>query len=179
MPPVLIIRKDQIENVAGAATWTPEEADDALLKLLDATLTKERIIAMRDTQVAQIQRKHVVSIAAATADANILEDQLELYYRAHPPVEGKHIKLAHGTIGMRTASQASLVPLSDKWTWEKISAKIRRSFKAHYFHPPKPAALDKNKVKKELTEEQLEKHGLKLEERESFYIDMPRLELAA
>lgn len=164
-------------------SWTVKEADEALRRLLTATLTKEKEIAKRDTEIAQVEQRHSGAIEHARLEMETLEAQLEEFYRAKRDLvlsAGRDsMQMQCGLIGIRTASQGSLVPLNEKWTWEKIARKVRRVFKARFFRLPKPPELDKSKVKRELTAEQLAECGLKIERGESFYIDLNRLPPAA
>lgn len=164
-------------------SWTVKDANEALRRLLNATLTKEKEIAKRDTEVAQVEQRHSAGIEKATADIEALEAHLEEFYRAQRDLvraAGRDsMQLAHGVMGIRIGSQGSLVPVNEKWNWEKITRKLRRVFKARFFRTPQPPALDKLKVKKELTAEQLAECGLKIERAETFYIDLNRLPPAA
>lgn len=148
-------------------------------RLLDATISLEKVVATRDGKVAVVQSQYAEAIAGQSGLVSTLEGQLEEFYRAHPPAEAKSIRFPHGLIGVREASQAALLPLNEKWTWEKISRKLRRVFKARFFHTPKPPGIDKVKIKRELSAEQLAACGMKLETSETFYVELARLPEAA
>jgi Bacteriophage Mu Gam like protein len=159
------------------ALLTPAEADEALRALLRATLTNESILAARDAQIAAIQTRHSFDLAESEAEIASIEQVLEAYYTEHPPTGQKSIQLAHGLIGMRSPSNPALVPL-DKWDWEKVARKLKAAFKTRFFHKPKAPAIDKVKIKRELSAEQLAKVGLQLDTTESFYIELNRLDVA-
>src|SRR5579872_3849475 len=145
----------------------------AMRKLLLATLKHEKLIAVRDREIAAIQTHHGPAIDKAWSDIALYEAQIETYCREHPesfePGQ-KSVQLSNGLMGLRS-SPASLVPLNDKWDWAKIEAKFREFWKSRYFHKPKPPGLDKVKIKKSLDESQLKECGLKLEVTESFYLE--------
>ena len=158
---------------------TAEDADGALRTLLRATLLQESLITARDAEIAAVMTRHSSPMAQAAGEIAALEQALESYYVAHAPTEGKKwLQLTHGCIGMRTPSNPALIPLNDKWDWEKIAKKLKRLFKLRFFHKPKPPGIDKVKVKRELGVEQLAKCGLALDTAESFYIDLNRVAVA-
>lgn len=161
--------------MSGAAGWTPTDADAALGRLRLATVSQESLAAARAQDVAKAEGKHTRKLAAIEAEIAQLNADLEAYYWANPPADGrKSIQLSRGTIGARAAASPALQP-ADGWTWEKIEARVRRLFGAKkYFHRPKPAGLDKVKVKRELTAADLARCGLALDTSETFYIDLTR-----
>lgn len=158
------------------ATWSQEQANAVLQELLRATLAGERAIVARDIEIEGVQAKYSVELTASEKSIETLTADLETYYRAHPPKDGKSVRLAHGLIGLRAPTNPAVVPLNGKWTWKKIEAKLKRLWKTRYFHAPKAPSVDKLKVKSELTAEQLKKCGLKLSSEESFYVELNRLE---
>jgi Gam-like protein len=156
-------------------TISNDDPDGMLASLLAATLKQEARIAERDTQIAAVQ----ATFADVAARASLIADlnaQLQTYYTAHPAEDGKKSRqFEHGLIGMRSPSNPALVPISDKWPWDKIERKLRRLFKLRFFHAPKPPGVDKVKLKKEMSVEQMAKCGLKLDDTEHFYIELNRL----
>jgi len=157
------------------ADWTTGDAGTALGRLLDATLDRERAIAERDSEVAAIERQYAGRIAATAEEILALEQQLEGWYRLQ---NKRIIHLPYGEIGVRTVGSPAL-ELLEGFTWKKVEAKLKRAFQAKFFHKPKPPAIDKNKIKKLMTEEQLARFGMQLASAESFYIDLARLDEAA
>lgn len=162
-----------------ATKWTEKDANQALVQYVDSSLDRVKATAQRDREVAVIQQKYHPAIDRATAEMEVIQLQLEQFYHSHKPAAGRSIELAAGTIGMQLSSNPALVPLNEKWTWKRIEAKLRRAFKTKFFHAPKPPAIDKIKVKREMPAEDLKKYGMKLETSESFYIDLKALEKAA
>jgi hypothetical protein len=154
---------------------TAADADEALRMLLRSTVTEESILAARDAEIANIQTRYSFDLAETAGEISMAEKALEEYYVEHPPAGQKSMQFAHGLIGMRAPSNPALVPLDEKWTWKKIEAKLKRLWKTKYFHRPKPPGIDKVKVKRELSAEQLAAAGLKLDATESFYIELNRL----
>lgn len=159
------------------------ECESALYKLTQATLTEEAKIADRDKEIAVIQHRYAPAIERAAAQKVALGAAIEAYYREHRSeieVDGKKsLQLHSGVIGMRAPSNPALIPLNDKWSWERITDMVKELFGAKkFFHPPKPPALDKTKIKKALDEKALAGCGLKLDTEERFYYDLNRLKVA-
>ena len=142
-------------------------------------MRKEKAIVSRDLLIGQAELQYAEEIFNAGAVCAGLAAQLEEYFLSHRPANASSIVLPAGTIGMQSAGVPALLPLNEKWTWKKIELKLKRLYKARFFHKPKPAGIDKNKVKKELTTDDLAKCGLKVETSESFYIDLKRYDEAA
>jgi hypothetical protein len=90
----------------------------------------------------------------------------------------KSIQLANGWLGMRSPSHPALVPLNAKWTWNKITEKVRELWQRKYFNPPRPRTIDKDGLKKALTVEQLAECGLRLDTEETFYLELNRLAIS-
>jgi hypothetical protein len=156
-----------------------EECDGALYRLLILTLRSERLVAERDAEIAAVQKRYATRIASAGIETASLEAEIGTYYQENrQDLERggkKSIQLGNGTLGMRAPAQPPLVPLNQKWTWEKIAAKVKDLWKKKYFHAPKEPGLDKVKLKKELDAEQLRECGLKLDTDERFYYELNRL----
>ncbi|MCL5743771.1 MAG: host-nuclease inhibitor Gam family protein [Acidobacteria bacterium] len=163
--------------------WSSQDCGAALARLLTVTLTHEAEITARDQEIEKIEKRYDPKIEKAAAEIGLLEEQIEEYYMAHlEEIEGggrKSVQYSAGLIGRRLPPSPGLVPLSEKWSWEKIVRRVKRAWKERFFHPPKPATLDKVKLKRELSPEQLSKVGLKLEDTETFYIELNRLKEAA
>jgi len=164
------------------SVWSKEDANEAMRQLLQATLEKESQVAARDSEVHAVAVRYEAPIASLNGRIALHEKHLHEYYEAHKQeIESagkKRLQLGLGVIGMRSASNPALIPLDEKWTWEKIAKKLKSSFKSRFFHAPKPPGIDKVKVKKELTAAELEKCGLKLDDSESFYVEPNRLSSA-
>ncbi len=160
------------------ASWSPANADEALRQLHQAVLERDSKLTARNAEIAAIQVRYGADLAVQDGRIARFESELELYYTSHrEEIEAggkKSLQLGYGTISMRAPSNPSLVPL-DGWTWEKIASKLKRLFKKRFFHDPKPPAIDKVKVKKELDAEELAKVGLRIESAESFHIELNQL----
>jgi Bacteriophage Mu Gam like protein len=158
---------------------TAPEADQALAALLQATLEQESLMAARDMAIAAIQDRYQPKVTATASEISRLEADLEKFCRARcsgdMPAAAKHYDLAHGRVGLRAPATPALVPLTEKWSWSKIEKAVKRLWKLRYFHKPKPPALDKVAIKRDLTPAQLEKVGLKLDTTEHFYVELNRL----
>lgn len=148
-------------------------------QLLQATLEKESTVAARDAAVNAVAVRYSAALNDLHGRIALHEKHLQEYYSGHKPEDGKkHLQLGYGVIGMRSASNPALIPLAD-WTWEKVSKKLKSCFKNRFFHAPKPPQPDKVKIKKELGPEELAKVGLTLDDSESFYVDLNRLNSAS
>ena len=152
------------------------DCNRALGKLLAATLRVEAVTAERDTEIAKIQAIYSPRLSKPTEEIAELEAAIEVFYVAHREeleVDGKKsLQLENGLIGMRAPSTPALVPLNEKWTWEKITLTVRKLWKSKYFHKPKPP-IDKMKLKK-LNEKSLAKCGLRLDTDEHFFYKLER-----
>jgi Bacteriophage Mu Gam like protein len=161
---------------------TIPQCDAALYRLLQATLTSERLTATRDSEIAAIQKKYQSNLQKADAQIAALESGIQAFYVAHRDEleqDGKKsLQLSNGLLGMRAPTNPGLIPLNDNWSWEKIAQRVKELFKLKYFHPPKPPNLDKVKLKKELSADQLKRCGLKLDDSEKFYLELNRLAAA-
>jgi Bacteriophage Mu Gam like protein len=155
------------------------DCDQALHRLLVATLRSEKLTADRDSEIAEVQKRYMPRLTRAGEIIAALETDIQAFYeenRADLEQNGmKSVQLANGWLGMRSPSQPALEPLNSRWTWETIGAKVKELWGEKYFHKPKPPALDKVKLKKERTPAQLRECGMKLDDTESFYIELQRL----
>lgn len=163
--------------------WTLDQADQALALLLVTTIKQESLIAARDQRIASIQAEYAEELCEAARVTEALTSNIEAWFLAHGAQyledDKKSIQLAHGLVGTRLPANPALVPLNEKWPWDKIGRKLKRLFKARFFHAPKPPDIDKNKIKKALTPEQLATCGLKLDDTEKFYFELARLPQAS
>jgi hypothetical protein len=159
------------------------QCEASLFRLLKSTLRLESLTAERDRKIAEIENEYAPRLEKETAKIASLEAEIEAFYRANRAeleVDGKKsVQMVHGTLGMRAPSNPALVPLDEKWTWERIARCVKRLYKMRYFHPPKPPALNKVKIKSELSAEELAGAGLRLEGEETFYYELNRGKEAA
>jgi phage host-nuclease inhibitor protein Gam len=153
--------------------------DGAMSRLLAATLRRERLTTERDEELARVVKRYAHPLQKASDEIGKLEAQIQQFYTANQESlesDGKKsLQLTNGVMGMRSASNPALIPLSDKWNWEQIAAAVKRRWKLKYFHKPKPPALDKVKIKAELDAADLVKCGLALDTSETFYYELNRL----
>ena len=82
------------------------------------------------------------------------------------------VPLYWGLLGRKLPPPA-LKPLNRSWTWKAIGVKVRSVFGSKYFTATEPT-LDKDSIKAELSEADLKKCGLKLEQEEEFYYELNR-----
>lgn len=161
------------------AKWSVQHANDALQQLQQTVLERDSKLIARNAEIAAIQVRYASDLATADGRIARLEADLETFYGANQAeIERggkKCLQLGYGLIGMRAASNPALVPMAEKWTWEKIAKKVKALFKGRFFHDPKPPGLDKVKIKREMTPAQMEKCGLKLDDSEHFYIELNQI----
>jgi hypothetical protein len=147
--------------------------------LLVATIGCEQEIAERDSEVAKVQKQYSPKIDRSMLLCNSIEEQLAVYYRANRQkleVDGqKSACLTNGILGMRSPSNPALIPLDAKWNWEKICKKLKSTWKLRYFHKPKPPKPDLVKIKRELSAEELARCGMRLDNSETFFVELNRL----
>jgi phage host-nuclease inhibitor protein Gam len=161
----------------------PRELVNAKLsQLLTASIHRERVLATRDAEILACQKKHQPTLDREDEIIAKLTPEIEQYSRANRGKLGLNgsvsVQLGSGLIGFRVPTNPALVPLSEKWPWAKIERKLRTMFKERFFHPVKPAGLNKNKLKSELKEEQLAVLGMRLDREENFFVELNRLEQA-
>jgi hypothetical protein len=166
------------KEVEAAKTWGQTEVCAALFDLRAAKDQKALAEATLSFAVLRARQAHGPNLESAAQKVALLESQLEAYYQSHRPKDGAELLFYQGRIGMKKASQPKLTTRQG-WDWSKVAARLKRSFKLKYFHPPAAPEIDKVKIKKELTSEQLEKHGLQLETTETFFVDLAQFNEAA
>jgi hypothetical protein len=153
--------------------------DRALGQLLSVTLSHESAMSARDAEILQIQQKYNPAINTGSALISDITAEIEAFYRANSseltPEGEKSVQVTYGLVGLRAPANPALLPLSDKWDWEKIAAKLKLEFGKRFFHAPKPPAIDKVKVKKTLSPAELTKVGMRLDDAESFFVELNRL----
>ena len=160
---------------------TPPAAwlDIALGKLLSITLSHESQTAARDAAILLIQQEYSPVINKDAARISKLTAEIEAFYRANSselaPNGEKSLQLGYGLVGLRAPANPALVPLDDRWTWEKIAVKLKAEFGKRFFHLAKAPPIDKVKVKKLLSAEQLTKVGMRLDSTEAFFLELNRL----
>jgi phage host-nuclease inhibitor protein Gam len=154
------------------------ECTDAMRRLLLAVTRKERIQAERDETMARLFKTYEKDLTATVEEEKDLTLQLQQYYMAHLKeceTDGrKSIELTYGIIGRRN-SPASLKLLNKSWTWTAVLVKLREAFGAAFIRPRDPE-IDKEAVKSGVAEADLALYGLKLEQEETFYVELTRAE---
>jgi phage host-nuclease inhibitor protein Gam len=154
------------------------ECTDAMRRLLLAATRKERIQAERDETMARLFKTYEKDLTAAVEEEKDLTLQLQQYYMAHMKeceIGGrKSIELTYGVIGRRTVP-ASLRLLNKAWTWPAVLVRLREAFGDAYVRKFDPE-IDKEAVKSKIPEADLALYGLKLEQGQTFYIELTRAE---
>ncbi len=154
------------------------ECNDAMYRMLEFTIARERLIAQRDAAVAMVQTSYEKPLDNTASDIADIRAQLQAYYMSHldeVELDGKRsIQLSYGIMGRRWSPPA-LALLNKSWKWDAVIVKLRALFAGKYFHPPGEPKPDKDLIKSELTEEQLRECGLKIAQEEEFYVEPTRL----
>lgn len=154
---------------------TEADANAALHEMLQATVELEKLQGAMDLARAAACSKFEKDIERQKSTIDDIAEQLQTWYlvRANKFEGRKSYVLVHGIIGERTSPPA-LVPLNRKWSWRAIAAKLLGTHGADYFLPAGEPKPDKDKIRAGLTEEQLRICGLKVEQEETFYIELDR-----
>jgi phage host-nuclease inhibitor protein Gam len=164
----------------------PKKAS-AVLTSLDECTAAMRKLALPDADHAVLQGELDRAIAALKKDyekrlgaleekRDDLELQLRNYYMSHLAeieMDGRRsIKLLYGTMGRRWSAPA-LKLLNKSWTWAAVKDLVATALGSAYLRIAEPE-LDKEKLKTELSEEQLTAVGLKIDQTETFYVEIDR-----
>ena len=175
VPIETVVTSDSTDPVQPLENLAAVEA--AMHRYIQAQIRLEAKIAQRDGLITPIQARFAPAISKAEADIAVYSVQIEQYCRTHPEVfpEGKKsINLHWGTMGLRDSPAPPLVPISDKWTAERIRAKIIELWgKRKFFHDPKPPSLDLAKLKK-LPDDELKQVGLQRDLTPAFVLELNR-----
>ena len=157
-----------------------EDANRAIRELLQAEVELEKYQGALDLARASVTAKFEPSIDAAKSRVNDLTVQLQTWYMANlKDLEKggkKSVQLAYGVVGRRLGN-ATLKPLNRAWTWASIAVKLQTLFGKKYFHEPAEPKPDKDRIKAELTPDQLKDCGLKVEQEENFFTETDRTKL--
>jgi len=123
-----------------------------------------------------VTKSFEAELAVATKAERDLLAQLSQYYVTHLnelETGGKSTKLTYGTMGRRLSPPA-LKPRNKSFTWKAIKVLLRAVEKRRaFFLTPKDPEPDKELIKKELSAEELEKCGLKIEQDDEFTSSLP------
>jgi phage host-nuclease inhibitor protein Gam len=153
-----------------------EECTRAMRELLLATVDAETLTAERDRAATAILKNYEKQLAGLAEKRDDLELQLRTYYMAHLAElekDGRRsVQLTYGLMGRRK-SPAALRLLNKAWTWAAVREAIRARWGAGFLTAPEPE-VNKDKVKTEIPEDQLGDCGLKLQQDETFYIELER-----
>jgi len=153
-----------------------EECQQAMRRLLLATLEIEQVTAAREEAAAAAMRPYDKRLEMETERAKDLEVQLQQYYMTHLAdleKDGrKSVKLLYGVMGRRLGNKA--LKLANKsWTWEAVREAIRAKWGTGFLSFADPE-VDRDKVKTEMPEERLAECGLKLTQDAKFYAEPDR-----
>ncbi len=154
---------------------TLEDANGAMREMLQAQVELEKLQGALDLARAEATARFEDRMDQQKSAILEIEGQLQTWYltRAEKAPGKKSVQLAYGVIGERLGHPA-LKPMNRKWTWAAIEVLLRSKFDAKYFHQPAAPGPDKEKIRAELSEDQLKECGLKIDQPEKFYIELDR-----
>lgn len=163
-------------NKATVTLASIDECQQAMRRLLLATLEVEQLAAARETAAAEAMRPYDKRLEMETERVKDLEAQLQQYYMTHlTELEkdgARSVKLLYGVMGRRLGNKA--LKLANKsWTWESVCEAVRNKWGAGFLRHFDPE-VDKDKIKAEVPAEQLGECGLKLAQDEKFYAEPDR-----
>lgn len=147
-----------------------QDASKSLCKLLSATLALEQATVARDLEILDVTKRHAPKITKLTEDITTLETELETWYRSLQTDAPR--EYSAGIFGLRKATNPALIT-REGWTWEKAIEKVKARWRGKFLIKPQPQ-LDKNAIKRTLTEKQLAKMGLALDREGTFFIELHR-----
>lgn len=157
-----------------------EDANQAIRALLGAEVELEKQQGAMDLARAAATAKYEKAIDAQKTAIADLTLQLQNFYMARTgeleKAGRKSIQLAYGVIGRRLG-QPVIKPLNRSWTWAAIAVQLRSIYRDRFFHPPAEPRPDKEKLRKDLTVDELHKVGLKVEQDENFFVETDRTTL--
>jgi len=146
-------------------------------ELLVAITDIETLTAERDLAVAAAQKPYESRLDEAVMQRDAAKEALRTYYITHlAELEKggvKHVQLPNGIMGRRD-NPAKLAPKNRSWTWSSILIVVRAAFGDRFLRVHEPE-LDKDLIKAEMTPAQLDAHGMKLQQDETFYAEPARL----
>ena len=157
---------------------TREAAEEALRDMLTAQVELEKLQGDVDLKVARAHAGAEPAINAHRSRIADLEAQLQTWFmtRAAREPGSKSIRLAHGVVGERTG-QPTLKPLNAKWSWKAIGAKLAGEYGGRFFHAAAAPMPDKDKIRAEMTPDQLRECGMRVFQDERFYVELDRTSL--
>jgi len=155
-----------------------EEANAAMKALILAEVELEKVRGAMDLARAAATAQYEGQMDAAKVKYSDLFEALQGWYMGnHKALEmpgRKSVDMLYGVLGRRKGNQ-TLKLLNRSWTWGAVAVCLRQKFSDTFFHEPKPPEIDKERVREDLTEDQLKAVGLKVEQEERFYAELDRL----
>jgi phage host-nuclease inhibitor protein Gam len=154
---------------------------DLLLSDLQLTCANEqRILALKNEQIAKVEQSYALDLAALDTAKATLTGQIQRWAEANPAEFGKKksIETPCGKFGFRTGTP-KLSPLNRKWTWASILAAMKSNpFWAGWVRIKEE--VDKEKIladarPSELSTDLLATVGIRVTQDETFFIE-PKLE---
>jgi phage host-nuclease inhibitor protein Gam len=160
---------------------TREDANGAIRDLLLATVELEKQQGALDLARAQATSEFEAVIDRYKSTIADIETQLAAWFVVHEAEltggKRKSVELAYGVIGQRLGNPA-LVPLNRSWSWASITTKLKITYGVRFFADPPPPQPDKDLIRAELDADQLKACGLKVEQKERFFVELDRSSLA-
>lgn len=156
-----------------ATTYATREQFDAaidLIALIQVDIRKKE--AERDRAIQKVREIFEPKIGELTERANSLAVTAEKYAEEHRneilPSGRKSAETALATFGWRTGNP-TLVLANKKWTWSAVLAAVKELFPGRFVRVTEE--VDKEAMKTQLGADQLPLVGVKISQKEPFFVE--------
>jgi phage host-nuclease inhibitor protein Gam len=159
-----------------------EQANAVMLDLLKAEVELGKETGAMDLARAEASARFELPIEKLKVRIGDLTAQLQAWYMANAGElerDGRRsVQMLYGVLGQRKGNP-TLKPLNRAWTWAAIGVKLRSLYAGRYFQPAPEPAIDREKVRTELTTDELKNVGLKVEQEVRFYVEPDHSKVSA
>jgi phage host-nuclease inhibitor protein Gam len=156
---------------------TNEEAEQALAVYAKAHARITQVNASMDIAITKVREKNQEELAQLNTTLQDAFEKVQHYAQNNPElfVKKKSIEMAHGAVGFRTSTPA--LKLLSKFTWGAVLSMVKE-FMPQYVRAKEE--VDKESIlaqrDTDLVAANLSKCGMKVEQSETFYIDLKKEE---
>jgi phage host-nuclease inhibitor protein Gam len=129
-----------------------------------------------DQEIVAVRKNYEGELDRLTRAIQVCTELAKAWADSHPeefPANKKSIDFVHATVGFRTGTP-KVIQLKKSLTWKKIIALLQKFTWSRQYIRQEPS-VDKESIladRKTLTEDQLKSVGLKIDQAESFFIDL-------
>jgi hypothetical protein len=170
------------KKAPSAEVTSIEQANSVLFELLKEEIELGKQVGAMSMARAESSARFELPIERAKLKIGDLTDQLQIWYMANAAeleVDGRRsVQLHYGVVGRRKGNP-TLKPLNKAWTWAAIAVKLRSLYLGRYFQAAPEPAIDREKVRTELTGDELKNAGLKVEQEVRFYVEPDHSKVSA